>query len=471
MGQLRGGTTIGGYTALHSGLKEAYIGGNLTVTGNIKMGLTAAGGITGYNALPILLDHSNGNVTLSATGAQLYLGYTNTTSVRLEKNLVNSAGTIIADTAAKLYYQGQDADARYVKGTGNYAAFDLLGSTAYPRLVANNTGATTPQWIRVGDSSGSYGLLPYTDSSAHLGTSSWRFTAVHAITSYATSFVEGGVLLSNKYVRSDLATVGITGNLTWNNGADSLDALKSSVSSGKTAIASSITAKGIAAAGSETHAQLAAKIDTIQKATGNAVAANLLVGKTASTTAGNITGTMADNTGIQITPGAISKYIPVGYHYNSTVKGEINLTADNIRQGVPIFGVFGTLIAGKRVASGNFAVNAEIIAFQNGFGSTYSSNHITISGLGFTPRVITIYAVNEGIAGVPLTFLDTGAPVWVKPFSGGVTAKLGHAMSPHDGNMFHQFAVEGTYAYVVSGGFRLPIIQGSGTTVYWVAYE
>lgn len=37
MAELRGGTTIGGFTAIHSGLKNAYFGGSLTIYGNSKI--------------------------------------------------------------------------------------------------------------------------------------------------------------------------------------------------------------------------------------------------------------------------------------------------------------------------------------------------------------------------------------------------------------------------------------------------
>lgn len=40
MAELRGGSTIAGYTALHSGLKEAYLTGNLTINGKMNVGGT-----------------------------------------------------------------------------------------------------------------------------------------------------------------------------------------------------------------------------------------------------------------------------------------------------------------------------------------------------------------------------------------------------------------------------------------------
>lgn len=189
MGQLRGGTTIGGYTALHSGLKEAYMAGNLTLSGNI----TSSGDITAYSF------KGNGNV--GGTGSASYhpSGLYSTGTNWLYGQIITNNNAINAGsgniTAGTLTVRGQDSDARYLNLTGNYASFDLLGSTAYPRLVANNTGASTPGWIRVGDSGGGVGLLPYADNMAYLGTASWRFTQVHAV-----NFYESGASLSGKYL-------------------------------------------------------------------------------------------------------------------------------------------------------------------------------------------------------------------------------------------------------------------------------
>jgi hypothetical protein len=204
MGELRGGTTIAGYTALHSGLKEAYLSGNLTVNGKINMAVGNTLGLFGKDSKPIVIDHDNGNVTLSATGGKLYIGYSastlnaTSTGVILSSNLYASNGTtLMADTAGKLYYSGQDADVRYVRMASDpYISTDQTGSTAYPRMVVKNGGGTDNNWIRVGTSSG-YGFLPYSDGVGQLGTSSWKFSQVHGVTIY-----ENGTALSSKYAAS-----------------------------------------------------------------------------------------------------------------------------------------------------------------------------------------------------------------------------------------------------------------------------
>ncbi|WP_347368037.1 hypothetical protein [Vibrio vulnificus] len=69
--------------------------GSVSFSGNLKMGGSRA--VTGGNDRDILRDHGNNNVTLSATGGELFLGYSNTTKVKLVKDLVNSAGVKIID--------------------------------------------------------------------------------------------------------------------------------------------------------------------------------------------------------------------------------------------------------------------------------------------------------------------------------------------------------------------------------------
>jgi len=87
-------------------------------------------------------------------------------------------------------------------------------------------------------------------------------------------------------------------------------------------------------------------IDTKVLATGslgNALASNLLSGKTATVDAGLITGTMPNNGVINITPSANNQGVAAGYTSGGTVYGDANLVAGNIKSGVNIFGVAGNL--------------------------------------------------------------------------------------------------------------------------------
>ena len=80
------------------------------------------------------------------------------------------------------------------------------------------------------------------------------------------------------------------------------------------------------------------------QASGNAAAGDVLSGKTFSNVSGAVTGAMTNNGAVNITPGASAQTIPAGYHNGSgSVAGDANLVAGNIKNGVSIFGVTGTL--------------------------------------------------------------------------------------------------------------------------------
>ncbi len=80
-------------------------------------------------------------------------------------------------------------------------------------------------------------------------------------------------------------------------------------------------------------------------AAGDATAADILAGKTASVDAGDITGTMIDRGTVNVTPGTTNQTILGGKHSGSgVVYGDADLVSANIKEDVTIFGVTGTLI-------------------------------------------------------------------------------------------------------------------------------
>jgi hypothetical protein len=86
-----------------------------------------------YNTGNIIRDHSNGNITLSAAGAHLYLGYENTTLVRLYSDLYDDGGTvqIIRATDGALFHKGTNLDSVMANKTGETwtGTHDLTGAT------------------------------------------------------------------------------------------------------------------------------------------------------------------------------------------------------------------------------------------------------------------------------------------------------------------------------------------------------
>ncbi len=110
---------------------------------------------------------------------------------------------------------------------------------------------------------------------------------------------------------------------------------------------------------------------------GTAQSGDVLSGKTFTNDAGDQTGTMVNRGEVAITPGTANQPISAGYHNGSGyVKGDADLAAANIKSGVDIFGVIGSLTE-RRVASGQGTVNA-----LSGIVP------INVSGLPFRPRLV-----------------------------------------------------------------------------------
>lgn len=195
MAELNGGTTIAGYQAIHSGLKEVYLSGNVSIGGNINLQnegqiwtktsdgtniktfhrggdnnvyindgnsgeirlrtntrfygdiIMSAGTeiFSGYNNDYFIKDHNNGHITIGAAGGSLYLGYNNSQNIKLWNTLVtndSSGNKNIATADGKLYYQGNDIEARYLNKAGDTMTGNFTMGAAYSFRFSHPTGTT-----------------------------------------------------------------------------------------------------------------------------------------------------------------------------------------------------------------------------------------------------------------------------------------------------------------------------------------
>jgi hypothetical protein len=85
---------------------------------------------------------------------------------------------------------------------------------------------------------------------------------------------------------------------------------------------------------------------SVVEATGDAIAADVLTSKTFSNADNaGVSGSMPDNGAVTMTPSTTAQTIADGYHNGSgTVEGDTDLTAANIKSGVDIFGVSGSVV-------------------------------------------------------------------------------------------------------------------------------
>lgn len=109
-----------------------------------------------------------------------------------------------------------------------------------------------------------------------------------------------------------------------------------------------------------------------------AVATDMLSGKTAYVNGVKVTGTIPSKGAASYTPGVSNQTISSGQYLSGgqTILGDADLVAGNIRSGVNIFGVMGT-----------------VNEFKSAKGSTSFSggNSVTIT-CGFTPQIVVGYA-------------------------------------------------------------------------------
>ncbi|NLC67338.1 MAG: hypothetical protein GX754_00825, partial [Clostridiaceae bacterium] len=114
--------------------------------------------------------------------------------------------------------------------------------------------------------------------------------------------------------------------------------------------------------------------------TGNAVAADVLSGKTFYNTnpKSKISGSMINRGAVIITPGATNKAIAAGYHDGQGyVKGDANLVAANIKKNVKIFNVTGSFIGGVDL-SGTPTVVCGSVGESGGTVVNYSGSGILL---------------------------------------------------------------------------------------------
>jgi len=146
-----------GINAFATDAEMLKVGGNITLANN---GTIKTRGVYGNNMdASMLYDHLNGNVTLSALGADLYIGYTNTSRVRLstglwDKNvtqeIISNTGDFRAKTkvTANEYWLKDDtnSDRKFMSSYKNDAnGYGLSIGAGWETVIGGGEGDTTYQ--------------------------------------------------------------------------------------------------------------------------------------------------------------------------------------------------------------------------------------------------------------------------------------------------------------------------------------
>ena len=123
---------------------------------------------------------------------------------------------------------------------------------------------------------------------------------------------------------------------------------------------------------------------SVHQASGDAATGDVLLGRTFSNASGAGAGTMPNNGAVTLTPGTSNQTIAAGYHNGSgKCAGDADLVAGNIKSGVNIFGVTGTLgcllATGQTTAwgpgsDGDVRAGAALSYTDNGDGTITDNN-------------------------------------------------------------------------------------------------
>lgn len=189
----------------------------------------------------------------------------------------------------------------------------------------------------------------------------------------------------------------------------------------KAEVVAALNSIGVSATTSESWDSLISKMAAIIKATGNAVAADVLSGKTFSNAgANNLTGTMANRgAGGTVTPTTTNQTKAAGYYSSAiTILGDAKLLPANLPKDITLFGVVGILermTTAEKQAIANAITDKGIPASVNDSNTVlaqkigqidkrqyFKQTQATLSGSGtiditvpFMPKSISIHAIRN----------------------------------------------------------------------------
>lgn len=175
---------------------------------------------------------------------------------------------------------------------------------------------------------------------------------------------------------------------------------------------------------------------------------------------GKVTQSIATKNAQTYTPGTADQTIAAGQYLSGaqTIKGDTNLIAANILSGKSIFGVAGSVIAGKRYATGTVANKRSSTSLYCSIGSSSASglmDVIEVTGLSFQPSTVVAIGINWFGYTAMATTLFNGSPFAIC----NGTSK------------FDKVNGKNSELHMSNGAFKIPVYDTIPQSFIWYAWE
>jgi len=198
-------------------------------------------------------------------------------------------------------------------------------------------------------------------------------------------------------------------------------------------------------------------------------AANVLAGTTIAGTAGTMPNRSGDTAAVASSVAGTTLKLRASNGYRNGASDNVTITdanflAANIRNGIPLFGLIGSLIEGKRSATGTTQDDGTAKGFEYaGSTSTQNGYSLIVSGLSFKPSLILAFKTSAPQALLLYSEMNDG--FYAK------TSKYANYLGGAGSGVVQNFKGDKAPAEVTLGGFKLPTFASPASSFNWIAIE